>query len=151
MLEIKYKFVSVIGISLSDVEKELIIDSWQTIISDSVKFSQSFYKKLFELDSSAGSLFKSDLRSQQIKFMDSINYLVKRMSDLEEATKQMKKLGLKHKGYSVKSKHYSPFGKALIFCFETHLGELFSEECKIAWSKLYDSVAEFMVKGTKRQ
>lgn len=142
--------MSVIGISLSDVEKELIIDSWKIIMKDSEKFSASFYEKLFEIDNSIKPLFTHNLRLQEIKFVDSVNYLVKRMHDLREATTKMKKLGLKHKGYAVKSKNYSPFGKALICCFEAHMGDLFTEECKIAWSKLYDSVAEFMIKGTRR-
>lgn len=142
--------MSVIGISLSDVEKVLIIDSWKIIMEDAEKFSKSFYDKLFEIDGSLRSLFTNNLRMQEMKFVDSVNYLVNRMNDLREPTRKMKKLGLKHKGYSVKPKHYHPFGKALLFCFEAHIGDKFTEEYKIAWSKLYDSVSEFMIKGTKR-
>lgn len=142
--------MSIIGISLSSMEKELIIKSWKTIMQNPNKFSDTFYTKLFELDPNMKYLFKNDLKVQRIKFVDSINYLARRMEDLEETTNKMKKLGLKHKGYMVKEGHYPIFGDALIYSFEHHLGEEFDDKSKTAWIKLYDSVAEFMIKGTKR-
>ncbi|MHA2276295.1 MAG: globin domain-containing protein [Candidatus Kariarchaeaceae archaeon] len=136
---------------LSNIEKEHIVNSWKSIMKDPVSFSRTFYDKLFDIDPNMKKLFKDNIEIQQIKLIDSLKYLVKRMWDLQEATIKMKKLGLKHKSYAVKKHHYPKFGEAFVYTLEYYLGDEFSEICRISWSKLYDSVSEIMILGSQRK
>lgn len=143
--------MSVIGSTLSDREKQLIINSWKTLSQDYQNLAHIFYNHLFTLAPNLRSLFKRDIRTQELKFIDSLDYLILRMGDLTGSTKKMKKLGLKHKGYGTKESHYSIFWKALLHTFEYYLKDDFTEEIHVAWDKLYESVAEFMILGSKRK
>ena len=113
--------MSVIGSSLSDHEKQLIINSWKSLSIDYKNVAHTFYDKLFNIDPDLLPLFTNDIQVQEIKFMDSLDYLLKRMDNIEESTKKMKKLGLKHKGYGTKKKHYKVFCEALLYTFEFYL------------------------------
>ncbi|OLS28809.1 MAG: Bacterial hemoglobin [Candidatus Heimdallarchaeota archaeon LC_2] len=143
--------MSIIGSTMSEREKLLIVNSWKSLSNEYKIVAHTFYEKLFILEPNLKQLFKNDIRIQEIKFMDSLDYLLKRMDNLEESTKKMKKLGLKHKGYGTKVKHYTVFWKALQYTFEFYLKDEYTEEVHIAWEKLYESVAESMILGSKRK
>ena len=136
---------------MSKREKHLVANSWSVLSIDHSKLAHTFYEHLFTLAPNLKSLFKNDIHTQEIKFMDTLNYLITRMDDLTESTKKMKTLGLKHKGYGTKESHYSIFWKALLHTFEFYLKDEFTEELHVAWDKLYVSVAEFMILGSKRK
>ncbi len=143
--------MSVIGSTLSDRERQLILNSWKSLAIDYKGMAHTFYDKLFILDPNLKSLFKGNIQAQELKFMDSLDYLILRMGDLTESTKKMKKLGLKHKGYGTKASHYQIFWKALLHTFDYYLKDDFTIDVLVAWEKLYESVAEFMILGSKRK
>lgn len=135
-----------------DVEKnkQLVRDTWAKVLPIEQVAADLFYKRLFEIDSSAADLFQGvDIAVQGKQLMAMIGKAVNLLDDLETLTFILKSLGKRHDKYGVKDHHYDTVGAALLWTLEQGLGKDWTPEVKDAWVWVYGVMASTMKPKTK--
>ena len=103
-----------------------------------------FYRRLFELDPSLRSLFRTDLDAQGHKLMTTLAMVVQGLSRPEKILPAVQALGSRHAAYGVEAAHYATVGEALVWTLDYGLGEAFTPEAKEAWGRVYTLVSKTM-------
>ncbi len=135
---------------LHSSEIQLIKDSWVELSKNKLSVRNTFYSSMFEIDANVESLFRESFLTWD-SLPDSFEFMFKHMENLENVILEIKRLGLKHKTYSVKPKHF-PIGKvALIKTLKQYMKTDYTEELGIAWSKLFDYMTHYMILGIRKK
>src|SRR5207237_7734834 len=87
-------------------QKALLLASYQKLAPMSETAAQLFYSRLFELDPSLRSLFKSDFRDQSVKFMDMLRVAVAELEHPDKLDRALREGAARHVAYGVQEKHY---------------------------------------------
>lgn len=119
-------------------------DSFKKIAPISDDAAAMFYKRLFELDPSLKTLFKTDMMDQGRKLMAMIGTAVNGLDNLDSIVPAVQALGKRHAGYGVKDEHYATVGAALLWTLEQGLGEAFTSPVREAWTMTYNLLADTM-------
>ena len=127
----------------------LVQTSWQQVIPIKEKAAELFYGKLFEIDPSLKSLFKSDMTEQGKKLMSMITVAVNGLSRLDTIVPAVQELGKRHAIYGVKDVDYATVGGALLWTLEQGLGSGFTPDVKQAWADAYGLLAATMQGAAK--
>lgn len=130
---------------------ELVEQSFEKVAPIADTAAELFYARLFELDPSLKSLFKSDLKAQGKKLMASITMVVKGLRKPETIIGPVQQLGMRHLDYGVKKEHYDTVGQALLDTLEKGLGDDFTPEVRSAWEEAYSLLAGIMIDASYRK
>jgi hemoglobin-like flavoprotein len=130
-------------------EKSLVKETFAKVVPIADTAAALFYGRLFELDPSLRSLFRTDLREQGKKLMQIIGYCVGKLDELDELVPAVKELGRKHAEYGAEEEDYATVGGALLWTLEQGLGAAFTPEVKAAWTAVYELLAATMLEGAK--
>ena len=122
---------------ITDRQKAAIRISFITVAEKPMVVAATFYARLFELDPSLRSLFKSDMVEQGQKFMQILSVIVRSLDNIESLTPAIEALGRRHVKYGVEIEHYETVGSALIWTLEKMLGAQFTLEVRDAWEGIY--------------
>ncbi|MEE8188163.1 MAG: globin domain-containing protein [Kiloniellales bacterium] len=134
---------------ISEAQKKLVQESFAKVEPIAEAAAELFYNKLFELNPSLKSLFKTDMKEQGRKLMATLKVAVKGLDNLEKLVPVVQDLGRRHAGYGVKPPHYTTVATALIWTLEQGLEEAFTAEVKEAWTAVYGLLAETMIAAAK--
>jgi hemoglobin-like flavoprotein len=134
---------------ISEAQKKLVQESFARVEPIAEAAAELFYNKLFELNPSLKSLFKTDMKEQGRKLMATLKVAVKGLDNLEKLVPVVQDLGRRHAGYGVKPPHYTTVATALIWTLEQGLEEAFTAEVKEAWTAVYGLLAETMIAAAK--
>jgi hemoglobin-like flavoprotein len=130
---------------------ELVRRSWAAVMPISDAAASLFYERLFELDPSVRPLFKSDLREQKKKLMQTLAVAVDGLSNLDRLAPVLRALGARHAGYMVQDRHYDLVGQALLWTLREGLGNAFTPEVEAAWASVYGLIAQTMKAAAPHQ
>jgi len=136
-----------LNIGITETEVTLIRASWAEAAADPSTASRLFYGRLFQENPDLKAMFGSDMTEQGRKLMDTINFVVDHLDDLEALSKPVAELGIRHQGYGVSPDDYGPVGSALIWTFQHLLGDGFTQDMEGAWTKVYTHLAQTMTSG----
>lgn len=103
-----------------------------------------FYERLFELDPSLRSLFRSSREAQAQKLTQALTVVVKGLENPAQLRGAIEALGRRHAGYGVREDHYTTVGEALIWTLERGLGRAFTPDVRAAWVDAYGWLAFVM-------
>ena len=106
--------------------------------------AQMFYDRLFELDPSLRSLFRSSRDAQAQKLAQALTVVVKGLAHPAQLRGAIEALGRRHAGYGVRAGHYRTVGEALIWTLDQGLGPAFTPEVRAAWVAAYGWLAFVM-------
>lgn len=135
---------------LNSSEINLIKESWEQIQDDPNKVRRLFYNKIFEIAPEAEELFRESFLNFK-SLPDSFMFMYEHLENLEEEIPRIKRLGLKHKTYGIKKKHY-PIGQtALLWAFQQVMKTKFTTDMINAWAKLFDYMTHYMILGMRRK
>lgn len=123
----------------------LVQASWNKIAAIAPQAAELFYANLFNADPSLKLLFKTDMRAQGHKLMQTIGFAVDKLDDLETLVPILQNLGRQHAGYGVRESHYDTVGAALFATLEQGLGADFTPQLAAAWASVYGVMAEAMI------
>ena len=123
---------------------ELVQGSFASVVSIADAAAEIFYNRLFELDPSLRSMFKSDMKAQGKKLMDSLKMVVGNLRNLDRIIPGVKAMAVRHTSYGVKNEHYATVGTALIDTLEKGLGDAFTTEVREAWLAAYTALSTTM-------
>lgn len=104
-----------------------------------------FYSKLFELDPSLRSMFKSDMAEQRKKLMQILGVAVSSLNNLEAIVPAVQDLGRRHVKYGVRPQHYNTVAEAILWMLGQTLGSSFTPEIKQSWTEVYTVLADTMI------
>jgi hemoglobin-like flavoprotein len=122
----------------------LVQASWAKVMPISDAAATLFYERLFEMDPSVRALFKSDMREQKKKLMQTLTVAVDGLNNLDRLVPVLKDLGVRHAGYMVADHHYDLVGAALLWTLREGLGDEFTDEVEAGWKEIYTLVAGVM-------
>jgi hemoglobin-like flavoprotein len=103
-----------------------------------------FYRHLFELDPSLRLMFPTDMARQREKLVETLATAVRGLESPAEFTALLQTLGQRHVGYGVTPEHYQTMKEALLWMLDQGLGKQFTNEMKLAWTAVYDLLANAM-------
>ena len=136
--------------SLNTKDIQLIKNSWEKLTENKKDVRNTFYTKMFEDDPKLKSLFRESFLSWD-NLPDSFEFMFKHLENLENVILEMKRLGLKHKTFSVEPKHFPIGRKSLVKTIEKYMDDNYTEELGLAWAKLFDYVSHYMILGLKKK
>lgn len=103
-----------------------------------------FYGRLFELDPSLRSLFRSDMKAQGAMLMQTLGMAVRNLHQPDRIVGAVQALGQRHVGYGVQPAHYGSVGAALLWTLAQGLGPAFTPDARAAWTQAYAVLAGIM-------
>jgi hemoglobin-like flavoprotein len=132
---------------LTKLEIETVQSDWRKVLPIAATAATLFYDRLFELDPSLRSMFKSDLTEQKKKLLQTLSAAVTGLTDLPALVPIAQAMGKRHTGYGVQPEHYATVGTALLWTLKEGLGADFDAAHESAWAKVYDLLATTMLAG----
>lgn len=129
----------------------LVQESFEKVKPIAPQAAEIFYSKLFELDPQLKPLFPSDkeaMKSQGNKLMTMLGAAVAGLSNIEALIPVLEGLGKRHVDYKVEPSHYDTVGAALLGTLEAGLGSDFTVDVKNAWTDVYGTMADVMIKAS---
>ena len=103
-----------------------------------------FYRRLFELDPSLRSLFRSDLQEQGRKLIQMLGLAVAWLDRPDMLLPTIEALGRRLELYGVKTRDYQTVGEALLWTLDNGLGEAFTPEVRGAWIAVLELISSVM-------
>jgi hemoglobin-like flavoprotein len=126
-------------------QKKLVKNTWKMVAPMADAAARRFYDRLFEIDASARTLFKSsDLPAQRRKLVQALSLVVQGIDDLAALTPVLADLGRRHAQLGVTESQYESVGAALLWTFEQSLGSAWTADAKLAWAGAYAVLAGVM-------
>lgn len=135
--------------------------SFSRIEPDVETFGALFHERLFQIAPEMRSLFRSDLKAQQSKFMKVIAEVVRLplramvslpvtcLSSGEAMLPGAYWAGKLHAGHGVRIADFEIMKQALLMALDETLGQELTPEIRDAWIAAYDIVARAMARGMK--
>lgn len=132
---------------LSDLEMNLIQESFSAARQNREEFVTDFYTQLFVTAPDVRNLFPDDLRSQGGKLLQLLASVVGNLDDIEGLIEPMRDLGARHVKYGAKAEHYPVVAEVLIGTLAIAANELWTDAHASAWQKALNLVAVTMLEG----
>ncbi|HEX7706126.1 MAG TPA: protein kinase [Thermoanaerobaculia bacterium] len=127
----------------------LVQSSWEKVAARREEASALFYSKLFEIAPAVRPMFDGvDMRVQGSMLMNMISAAVRGLDRLDDLTPQLQELGRRHAGYGVQIAHYAPVEVCLLYTIEQMMGDSFTMDVKLAWTQIYNFVAQTMIEAS---
>jgi hemoglobin-like flavoprotein len=122
----------------------LIQANFEQLAALGERLPELFYAELFSIDPSLRAMFDGDMRRQHMKFMMALALIVRSLREPEKITHIIENLAIKHVGYGVRPKHYTPFGNALLRTLKKLLGPDYTRDVADAWEESFRMLARIM-------
>ena len=129
---------------MTPTQVKLVQESFEKVVPIADKAADIFYTKLFELDPTLKTMFKTDLAEQGKKLMTMLGTAVGGLNHLDKIVPAVQELGKRHVDYGVKPDHYNTVATALLYTLETGLGSAWTPEVKEAWIAVYVLLSQTM-------
>ena len=146
---------------LNSDEKNMIVGSYRLVVPVWETVADLFYGRLFEDQPQYRQLFPEDMTGQKRKLMTMLAFITRSLDWTEEQWKEdvapqedlflvVLALGRRHHVlYKIPDDSYGSVGGALLWALDQGLGQAFTPEIRVAWSKLYSSLSTTMQMGAK--
>lgn len=134
-------------ITLSERQKRLVRESFESVSEYQSSVLMLFYGRLFEIAPETRPLFHIDIREQSNKLMNTLATLIDALDRLELLMPHLAELGSKHVTYGVQPYHYEKLRSALLWALGHALGAEFGRETRTAWETLLAAVSAAMLDG----
>ncbi|MBZ0235437.1 MAG: nitric oxide dioxygenase [Deltaproteobacteria bacterium] len=144
---------------VTPAQKQAIRRSWELVKPIADTAADLFYKRLFEIEPAARTLFAEDMTPQKKKLLAMLAFIVKSLDWPDETWREqvdtdddlflvVLALGRRHADlYHVSDASYDSVGAALLWTLDYGLGEAFTAEVRDAWTRVYGLLATTMKMG----
>ena len=134
---------------ITEHELKLVRDCLDRLRHEFDVRSMYFYETLFERAPHLKQLFRDDLAGQGMKFMSTLDVIVRKLDQEEELASRYKGLGDMHAAIGITAADFAPMEEALIDTLREALGDKFTPELEAAWRKAYGIVKDNMIRRGK--
>lgn len=130
---------------------ELVRADTEHVAADADRFTETFYRTVFDLAPSVRSMFPDDLSEQRRKLLAELAALIDSATALgggepDRFVGRAQALGRRHVSYGVVGDHYAVVGTALIAALANTVPD-WNEHRERVWTTLYRLVADTMRTG----
>ncbi|KAK9960053.1 hypothetical protein ABG768_010130 [Culter alburnus] len=146
---------------LSEKDKGLIRDSWESLGKNKVPHGIVMFTRLFELDPALLTLFSystncgvapeclssPEFLEHVTKVMLVIDAAVSHLDDLHTLEEFLLNLGRKHQAVGVKTQSFAVVGESLLYMLQSSLGPAYTTPLRQAWLNMYSIVVSAMTRG----
>ncbi|XP_067311159.1 neuroglobin [Pseudorasbora parva] len=146
---------------LSEKDKGLIRDSWESLGKNKVPHGIVMFTRLFELDPALLTLFSystncgvapeclssPEFLEHVTKVMLVIDAAVSHLDDLHTLEDFLLNLGRKHQAVGVKTQSFAVVGESLLYMLQSSLGPAYTTPLRQAWLNMYSIVVSAMTRG----
>ncbi|KAF4102471.1 neuroglobin [Onychostoma macrolepis] len=146
---------------LSEKDKGLIRDSWESLGKNKVPHGIVMFTRLFELDPALLTLFSYSTNcgvapeclsspaflEHVTKVMLVIDAAVSHLDDLHTLEDFLLNLGRKHQAVGVKTQSFTVVGESLLYMLQSSLGPAYTTPLRQAWLNMYSVVVSAMTRG----
>lgn len=132
---------------ISDREKRLVRESFESMRSYENSVLVLFYGRLFEIAPEARALFKIDIREQSAKLMGMLEAVMQTLDSFDQLRPQLAELGRKHVTYGVQPYLYEKLRSAILWAMGQALGAEFDRQTRAAWETLLTAVSAAMLES----
>ena len=132
------------GNEMTQIQLGLVRASFAQVAQMADAAGGLFYRRLFELDPSLRSLFRSDLQEQGRKLIQMLGMAVAWLDRPDMLLPTIEALGRRHELYGVKPRDYQTVGEALLWTLAKGLGEAFTPEVRGAWIAVFELISSVM-------
>lgn len=110
-------------------------------------FYERFFVRLTELDEAADFTFNSVLKGKIQSVVEDVMQMLASFNEAEQANwlENAKQIAVTHHADNVQAYQYVIIGNCLFWTFENCLGELWTEDAKAAWYKIYSTILKSVV------
>ena len=134
---------------MTNEQQQLIQQSWKIFRSIDPKLvGDVFYSKLFSLHPELRAMFPTSMHQQYVKILDMLSIIVCRLDRLDELTRDIQQLAIRHQGYGVKAEHYDLVGDALLWTLAQGFGKDWSIKLETAWQSCFHHLAHQMINAS---
>lgn len=130
--------------SMTPHQIELVQSTFRSVQPVAATAAQLFYKRLFEVEPTAATLFKGGLEQQGRQFMQVLAVAVGGLSNASTLVPVIQQLGLRHATYGVRVEHYDSVRQALLWTLALVLQDAYTDEVRSAWATAYAMLAGVM-------
>lgn len=131
-------------------DMRIVQTTWSKISSDLTALGEVFYHHLFRLYPDLANTFYKNvpMKVQAIRLMHMIDTCVELLEKpAYMLLDELLKLGHRHILYGVRKMHYPWVGDALLATLKDQLGDAFTEEVELAWTRTYGIIVDTMLRG----
>ena len=126
----------------------LVQSSFEKIAARRDEAARLFYKHLFDIAPQVRPMFAHvDIEVQGAMLMNMIAAAVKGLDRLEELEPVLAELGARHRDYGVRIEHFAAVEECLLYTVATIMGPDFNLDVKLAWTRIYNFIAETMIRA----
>lgn len=129
---------------MTPADIQLIRNGFASVVADSDNFAETFYDRLFARDPGLRALFATDIKTQGVKLLAALGYVVRSLDRLDAVLEELRALARRHVAYGIEREHYDLFGDALLEALAVRLGDAFDARALAAWSAAYAGLASVM-------
>ncbi len=136
---------------MTEKQISLIKRSWKTFRTmDPAIVGDAFYTKLFHEHPEFRKMFPKNMQDQYRKLTEMLSVLVTRLDQIDQLRADIAAMGVRHKGYGVKTMHYRVVGDALMWTLRQGLGKEWTTETEEAWSTCYQFISNIMIEASDK-
>ena len=132
--------------SISHQELQLVQASLDRLRDGFDTRSMFFYEALFKRAPHLKAMFRDDLAGQGMKFMSTLDVIVRKLDNEEELASRYQGLGDMHAAIGVEKSDFEPMEEALMDTLRDALADDFTPELEAAWRKAYAIVSGNMIR-----
>ena len=144
LTEFPFRHSAEAGIALTAKQKRLVRESVLKLEPAFDLVGQLFFCKLYRLDPSFRDRFSGPAEIQSRKFMAGLKLAIVSLNHEDGLAPTLKLLGVSHRQFGIKVRHYRTMAKALIWTLERSLEQRFTRETKEAWSALLTQITRIL-------
>ncbi|MGX6603976.1 globin domain-containing protein [Micromonosporaceae bacterium Da 78-11] len=122
-------------------------ESWHLVEDRQDRVAAHFYARLFLTNPQLRDLFPVQMDTQRSRLLRAIVATIQHFGDHEQLDGYLRSLGRDHRKFHVTSEHYAQVKVALLDALRTYAGEQWNGVYELAWSDVYDLIAEKMRAG----
>jgi hemoglobin-like flavoprotein len=135
------------AIALTAKQKRLVRESFHKLEPALDLVGQLFFHKLYRLDPTFRDRFAGTPQTQGRKFMAALKLTLISIKYDDGLAPTLKLLGIRHRQFGIKIRHYRMMSKALLWTLEQSLEQRFTRETKDAWSTLLTQITRTLSGG----
>jgi len=127
-------------------DEDLIRQSWALAMVDRDLLARRFYTILFTARPELEGLFRSDIKVQGQKLVETLNFIVDMLDDPGHLMPAARDLAMRHIAYGVQPDFYDDVGGALLAALSDILGDRLTPAMAAAWARAYTALADDMIR-----
>ncbi|ESO86863.1 hypothetical protein LOTGIDRAFT_72750, partial [Lottia gigantea] len=143
--------------SLTDRQKELVLESWQIVQGDLDKVGVDMFMRLFQTQPDVQDVFvpfkgksaddlkdSKQLKSHATRVMGTVEKSLANIEDPKRLEQMLSDLGARHVMYNAKVDYIDLIGPQFIWAIQPVVDEKWTPEMEQAWSDLFKYISHIM-------